>query len=69
MKKRRARRKNRAEKEKADFSEAEEQFINLIAQLLVDITFKQAEHQRKKLSKISLKDSRRGSKPDNKKTN
>ena len=38
MKKRRARRKGRIEKEEGAFSLGEEQFINLIARILVDIT-------------------------------
>lgn len=66
MKKRRARRKGRIEKEEGAFSLGEEQFINLIARILVDITFKQAENQSNKLSKISQKDSGRDSKPNSK---
>ena len=66
MKKRGARRKGKVEKEEGAFSLGEEQFINLIARILVDITFKQAENQSNKLIKISQKDSGRDSKPDNK---
>lgn len=66
MKKRRARRKGREEKEGGVFSFSEEQFINLIARIIVDITFKQAEHQSEKLNKMVFKDSGRDSKPDKK---
>jgi len=69
MKKRRARRIGRVDKEKAAFSETEEQFINLIARIIVDITFKQAEHQSEKMKKLPLKDGGRDSKPENSKTN
>ncbi len=48
MKKRRARRIDRVEKEEAAFSEAEEQFINLIAQIIVNITLEQVKDQNKK---------------------
>ncbi|WP_175636564.1 hypothetical protein [Pedobacter ghigonis] len=66
MKKRRARRKDKVEKEEGAFSLGEEQFINLIARILVDITFKQAKNQSNKLSKVPQKDSGRDSKPDKK---
>lgn len=48
MKKRRARRIGRLDKEEATFSEAEEQFINLIAQIIVNITLEQVKDQNKK---------------------
>lgn len=48
MRKRRAKRKNNTQTEESPLTSAEEQFIKLIAKIIVDITFRQVEKQNKK---------------------
>ena len=48
MKKRRAKRKNKSENHESSLTGAEEKLIELIAQIIVDITFRQVEEQNKK---------------------
>lgn len=48
MKKRRARRKNKTENHEPSLTSAEEQLIELIAHIIVNITFRQVEEQNKK---------------------
>jgi len=45
MKKRKAKRRLNKEKEHSVFTEEEQQFINLIARIIVDITLEQAKNQ------------------------